>query len=456
MSRCLYIDIGSKETKILDAELSADNIVVHNTAEMQDMSMFVTERGLIGDIQGFCASLKQTLIDHKITTSDAIVCSSAFGMENKDISGDFQGYKDCKHNFESKYGSDMMACSWQYFGEIARRNAPVQRLLMTMCKRDYLNSFIEAMKVLAGINVISMESDFTALANLAKLHKYDFETPATCVVSVSSVGMQCQFFVQGSLAGVENYKCKLSDISQQIANTFEIDERKATKILYSIGAEKNIDNGSVLAASGINSTKYYDLINSVVEEDVKCLTSHIDMFKNKYRQSGVCIILAGGVFSAPYFAQLFMSKCKGHPAIVAEVTSASKTTRCRDIIRKTDKRISSKFGGCLGLLLKDKRYTVNVLRSPHMQRGSHNSYEGLREFLLFVLITCLATLLFVYLGLYMRSIAGSLYKMSNATNSFSQVQESSSTSQEEVTPSSLTSTSQGQMTTASTSRENSK
>lgn len=367
MNKFLYIDIGSHETKIVEAAVSGKNITLLHTAEMRDMSGFVTDSGKIYAIEGFCSSLRKTLNDAGIKATEAYVCSSIFEMQQKNITMEFKGYRDCARNFKSKYGSLLMSCDWQYIGEVVKNNVPTQQLRMTICKRTLVNRFVKGMHEFAGITVLSLESSFTASSNLAKLHKYDFETPATCVVDVDSTSMSCQYFVNGALTTVRKTNCDLSQLAEVIANKQGIGVPTATYMLYSVGAHKSLDNGSTLAASGIKSAEYYKAIDTVVTDFANKLLMQVNEIKARHQLEGIQLILTGGIFAMPGLAELVTDRCKTYPSIVAEILVTS-DTRTMNIINEVGTAVSAKFGNCIGLMLRlEKEHPINLTHCPKVR-----------------------------------------------------------------------------------------
>ena len=84
----VFLDIGKGETKIAEAIIKSHSVTILKTAEMRDMSLFVSDTGIIKHIDGFCASLKKTLEDAEIKTTNVIICSSILKIDTRDISED--------------------------------------------------------------------------------------------------------------------------------------------------------------------------------------------------------------------------------------------------------------------------------------------------------------------------------------------------------------------------------
>ena len=68
----VFLDIGKGETKIAEAIIKSHSVTILKTAEMRDMSLFVSDTGIIKHIDGFCASLKKTLEDAEIKTTNLL------------------------------------------------------------------------------------------------------------------------------------------------------------------------------------------------------------------------------------------------------------------------------------------------------------------------------------------------------------------------------------------------
>lgn len=367
MNKVLYIDIGTRETKIVETMEAKGTIHILKTAEMRDMSGFVSSSGRLQSMEGFCKSLRKILDDKGITTTKTRVCSSCFEMQHKNISSDFCGYDDCAKQFATKYGSTLMSCDWQYFGETIKNNAPVQQLFMTMCKRVLLKKFVECMNDLAGLKVLSVESDFTARANLSKLHKHDFETPTTCVVDVGVRDVNCQYFSNGALLATKKLHSALAGITNVVSSTFSVDQTTAIKMLYTVGVSKSLENGSTLAAVGINSNKYYELINKAVTEFVKVLQEDLCVAKIAYDSERICIVLSGGVLAIPGMTALIKDKLKHYSLIFAEVDTGCSTHKGQ-IVNSTGQKLSVKFGLCIGMMCRVKQdHPVCLINSPKFE-----------------------------------------------------------------------------------------
>lgn len=398
MNKVLYIDIGTKETKIVEAEESKGTLCILKTAEMRDMSGFVADSGRLQAVEGFCKSLRKTLDDRGITATSAHVCSSCFEMQHKNISNDFCGYADCSKRFANKFGSTLMACDWQYFGEAVKNNAPVQQMYMTMCKRVLLEQFITCMDKFAGLKIISFESDFTARANLAKFHKHDFETPVTCVVDVGAKWVHCQYFLEGALLTTKKMQSVLADVVNGVASAFSIGVATATKLLYTVGVCKSLENGSALSAAGVNSKKYYELVDEVITKFVKSLQEDLNTAKITCGSNGICVVLSGGTLAIPGVSKLIKDMMKSYPVIFAEIDTGYNTSKGL-ITDSSGKKLSTKFGLCFGMMCRvGKEHPTNLLNAPGLQKTARWRANPLISLVLcFLSVLCLFGVLAYYL-----------------------------------------------------------
>ena len=146
----LFLDIGSAETKILEAEIINGKIVLLKTAVMQDMSLYQSDSHVIRGVEGFCLSLKKALQDADIRTRKAIVCSSILGLQTKDISEEFKNCKDCSNRFSRTYGKAVdptSTCDWQFMGEYITDRNISHKLVMTTGYINIVENFLLAMHI---------------------------------------------------------------------------------------------------------------------------------------------------------------------------------------------------------------------------------------------------------------------------------------------------------------------
>ena len=360
----LFLDIGSAETKILEAEIINGKIVLLKTAVMQDMSLYQSDSHVIQGVEGFCLSLKKTLKDADIKTRKAIVCSSILGLQTKDISEEFKNYKDCSNRFSRTYGRAVdptSACDWQFMGEYITDRNISHKLVMTTGYINIVENFLLAMHKIAGITVVNLESSFTAQANLQAMYSASFDLPSIAIISAGSQSIQCQYFKGGAFVLQTSFKSNIMNLSDIIAKQFNIPQPKAWYLLHKGGMrEKECDK--LLPAEGIDTEAFISVVQAQVNTLLQEIQQNILSATTSKHLENVRAIFTGGIFNIPGVAEYISKHYNFTPHDFLNVTT---TFESRDftIVNKLGRTLSPKFANCLGLTLKifNNIHTINIV-----------------------------------------------------------------------------------------------
>lgn len=369
----LYIDIGAKETKILEARVQGTRCVVYKTAEMRDMSDFVTEYGSIKSIDGFCRSLRKTLDDANIKSKDAIVSSSIFGIQHKNITKEFNNLNDCKARFSRKYGrasGTSVACDWQYYGELIRNTEVQQQERMAMCSATLVRDFVKNMKEVAGIRVLSVESPITANSNITSLYEYDYTMPSICIVDIGGTATRCQYFKNNVLMTTDYFNSSLSNLGESLAKRFDVSAPAMINAMYHIGmCTDGTRARSELAALGIKMTDYLAAVNEYISSFVAELTDRVTHTRKKYDMENIQVVISGGILSMQGMSDSISRYYKCSPCSFLTIDTVLTSSKAK-VTNATDHLLSAKFGTCVGTMLRASNiHPINLVEATKPSAG---------------------------------------------------------------------------------------
>lgn len=360
----LFIDIGSAETKIIEASIKHGKITLSQSAIMRDMSLYLSDSHVIKVVEGFCLSLKKTLRDCGIKTRKAIVCSSILGLKTKDISADFHTYKECAAKFSKVYGKSAdptQICDWQFMGEAISDKAIVHKLIMTSGAVNVIENFILAMHRIAGVTVVSLESSLTAQANLHTMYSASFDLPSIAVIDVGCQNVQCQYFKSGAFVYHSTIKPDILNLGALLAEKFSIPLPKVMYLLHNSGIDPDLcDN--LLPAEGIEVDSYIQTAQEQIDSFLLELQKNILNVVNSKHLENVRAIFTGGIFSMPGVADYVHKKYNFTPFDIMQV-STSYDTRDFKIVNELNKTLGAEYAGCIGLTLKvfNEIHTTNLV-----------------------------------------------------------------------------------------------
>ena len=360
----LFIDIGSSETKIVEASVKHSKITVLKTAIMPDMSLYLSNDNIIKVIEGFCLSLKKTLKDCDIKSRRAFICSSILGLTTKDLSSDFQGYKDCSTRFSRVYNrvtDPTHASDWQFMGESIANSTITQHLLATFGPINIVENFILALHKIGGITIVGLESSFTAQANLQMLYSATFDLPSIAVVNLGEQQVTCQYFKSGAYVYSSVLKPAILNLAGSLAARFAVPLPKILYLLHTVGLEPNLCD-SELPAEGIDPNAFIQYGHQLIDELLADIQKSILNAASLHRLENVRVVFTGGLLEMPGFVEYLRKNYSFTPFEVMSIPS-SYDTREFTIVNKLNKTLGPKFSNCIGLSLKvfNNIHTTNIV-----------------------------------------------------------------------------------------------
>lgn len=376
----IFLDIGSGETKILEAQVQQGSVALLKVAEMRDMSLFVSDDGVIRQIDGFCKSLKQTLLDANITSTSVVVGSSVFDISNKDITLQYASAKDCTAQFAKDYGhigNQEIVYDWQYMGEITDGSTTRPKLYSSECKRAPLAEFIREMRRV-GLHVVSIESSFTMRSYLRYLYTNTYDLPTVALVEVSKNIAHCDVYHNGTIISSEDISGDLFKLAATLSEQTKIAVPRINNLLYNVGVEESSSKDRTLALEGVATDTYYTTIKQAYSSFLTNLQAHLAELAKQRRLDNIQVIFFGGYLSMPKAAELVASMYTYTPHQVFRVGTTLVTAGGINVNNQLNREISPKFAGCIGLALRAENaiHTVNFcsksLRKTKMVSSKDN------------------------------------------------------------------------------------
>lgn len=360
----IFMDIGSSETKIVEADVKSKGITVLKTAEMRDTKAYI-ENGVIHNIELYCLSLKKTLSEAGIKSTDVVVCSSIFGIKTQDITETFNGsVKECTANFEKKYGRTTnysVVSDWQHLGDCFHEKNITQKLSMSSGGVMLLTSFVETMKAAAGLNVISIEPSTTALCNLEVLFPHSFDMPSLAIVDLGTDSVHFKVFRENAFVASVDLKYSKGNVYTALAENFNTVLSKITNIAYNVGLEDNDRTQASLGSATISPSKYFSFMREYFDGLMTDINEQISYLQSAKKLDDVQVVFTGGLLALPGVASYLEDNFKDHPRRALIIDTVFKNKKVK-IINKISRKLSPKFDTCVGLMLKNCNvHSINLI-----------------------------------------------------------------------------------------------
>lgn len=360
----VFLDIGKGETKIAEAIIKSHSVTILKTAEMRDMSLFVSDTGIIKHIDGFCASLKKTLEDAEIKTTNVIICSSILKIDTRDISEEFKSIKICTANFDKTYGRAVdyaMIHDWYPLGETVTSKEIKQKIYLASGPIDLLKSFMSTLKSVVGLTVVGIEPTFTALSNIQFLYPSTYDLPSMTIIDLGRDETHVQIYKNRAIVHDTDLQMSIHTIAQSLAAKFDLPLPKMKNLIYNIGMIDNEKSRAQLATAAISPDEYFAAFDTCCTEIADSLQKLFVSLISKKLES-VLVVFAGGLIDIPGLAEHLQKIYTFTPCNVLGFDTAYNTKALR-ILNKTNHSISSKFAGCIGLMLKNQnsQHSINLV-----------------------------------------------------------------------------------------------
>lgn len=361
----LFIDIGSSETKIVEAVVKQHNIIILKTAEMRDMHNNIDKNGLIHNVELYCLSLKNTIQNAGMKATSAIICSSIFGIQDKDITEQFNGsLKECNLQFNKEYGRTAdysLICDWQHMGDQIEKKTITQRINMSSGSVALLSSFVETFQTVLGVEVLSIESSSTAMTNLNVLFPHSFDMPSLILVDMGMNSMHFKVFKNNVFVSAVDLSYTNGNIYTALAKKFNLVESKVTNLAYNIGMLRTEQNESTLTAGTVNASKYYSFLEEYFSNIIKDIVGQTTSLQNIKNLEDTQVVFMGGLLSLPGVADYVLNSFRDFPRRVLSVESEY-TAKVVKIQNKLNTALPTKFNTCIGLMLRNfNEHAVNLV-----------------------------------------------------------------------------------------------
>lgn len=365
----ILLDIGSQETKIMEAQLKGNTITIFNITHMRDMSLFVSKEGLIQQTQGFCQSLRATLNNANIKTKRVIVCSDILSIAIQDISSEYSSVKECRQHFSRDYNKSSdysIIRDWHFAGDtkLSAASALQRRIYLATASVDVLTDFIKNMKSIAGLTVVNIESNFTAQCNLRGLYSPEYDLPSVAFVDLGNTCAHCHIFKHGALVCTQDINSSLFSCTDYLAKRLKKPNININYILHTVGLTDSQKSYSILATEGIDPSDYFSAVKEVCTAFVQDFQRALSEINTIVKLENVQVVWCGGFMAVPGLADFIQSKYTYTPCRVLHfgTTFSSRTV---SFINQSNKDITPEFVNCIGLCLKPLNSEHNVNLCPN-------------------------------------------------------------------------------------------
>ncbi len=349
--RYVILDIGHTECKIVDANIAGTVVTVYKTVDMRDMTPFLSQSGTLSNIEGFVKSLKDTLKQHTITTNRVLIVSSILGISAKIEDASNKAYKDSKEldkHYQEIYGRNVSNISindYQIYGVVPSESELKYRVMISKATLSLMNDVVATMRD-HRLNVVSIESNISALCNLSKFFKYSYDLPSLVLVDIGTVAT-IYTFKNGAQTIDNKQPLPMCKIATTLADTLQIPFIKAKKLLYTVGAMKSELNINTLYKDNIDADLYFEHILGVFEKTLTTLKGYVEQIISARTLGNTQIKFCGGILDIPGVYELIEANWQDIP--VGRIAFENDyTTKTLQVINKLNTSIDAKYALCLG------------------------------------------------------------------------------------------------------------
>lgn len=403
----VFIDIGTNETKLMEARVKGSSITILKITHMRDMSLFVSNVGNIQQVRGFCESLRATLKEANIKARSAIVCSNILAIMTRDITQEYASVKDCKRTFSRDYVAPedhSVIYDWQFVGDTKIGEFIQQNIYLATAQRSILTDFVKTVKLITGLNVVSIEPSFTAQCNLRRLYNFDYDMPSVAFIDIGSTCAHCKIFKHNSLVYARDVKSLLFNCPASLSEALNKPEVTIRYLLHTVGVTSTQKSYAILSSEGVDADEYLNALKKCYETFVTDLKQVLTSVDTTLNLENIQVVVCGTYAALPGAAEFIQERYTYTPCRVLQFGSSFNS--CGIIFtNKSNMTITPDFVNCLGLCLKfhNTEHIINLCPNashrnhkelPFSQFVAKNAYNILYDAVivfLFIIVVLVAT-----------------------------------------------------------------
>lgn len=351
----LVIDIGKVETKILEATISSSSIKIHNAVDMKDMTPFVpADSRTLGNIRGFCESLRATLDSYAIKTNRVLICSSVLGIRPTWEDKTSQQYKDTKEldkYYQEQIGratSNLSISDYKIYGTLPSETELRYRIMKQKANLSLLNDLVKNLHEV-GLTVVGLESTASASLNLEVMFPYSYDMPALILMDFGSM-CSITIFKEGARATGNNLNPPLCDLVSTMSRELGIPPIRIKRYLYKIGYIRNSGSEQELYNENVDADQYFGLIQSAIKRTYDILHKAILDIVKSQNLGNYRIVMSGGLMDIPGVYPAVEALWNDVPLTSMYIESVMQT-KTFAITNKMNAYCANKYANCIGVLL---------------------------------------------------------------------------------------------------------
>lgn len=351
----LVLDIGKIETKILEATISSSSIKIHNAVDMKDMTPFVpADLRMLGNIKGFCESLRTTLDSYNIKTNRVLICSSVLGIRPTWEDKTSQQYKDTKEldkYYQEQIGraaSNLSISDYKIYGTLPSETELRYRIMKQKANLNLLNDLVRNLHEV-GLTVVGLESTASASLNLQVMFAHSYDMPALVLIDFGSV-CSITIFKEGARTTGNNWSPPLCDLVTTLARELDIPPIRVKRYLYKIGYIRNSGSEQELYNENVDADQYFGTIQTAIERTYETMRKAILDIVKTQNLGNYRIVMSGGIMDIPGVYATIESLWHDIPLTSMYIESVMQT-KTFAIYNKMNAYCANKYANCIGVLL---------------------------------------------------------------------------------------------------------
>ncbi|MEG2262791.1 MAG: hypothetical protein RSC68_00285 [Acinetobacter sp.] len=401
----VVLDIGHVECKIMEVNIAGSIVTVFKTAEMRDMSPFITASGTLMNFDGFVHSLKDTLVENGIHTVRLLILASTIGIKTQFEEQSSKQYKDSKEldkHYQETRGrqtSNISISDYQLYGSTPSESDITYRILISTCSQLYMLKDLLSVFQENKFQVCQLQSDATAIPNLAKFYHPTYDQPTLVLIDIGSI-IRYYTFKASTLTFENKQPGALCGLANTLAQALGIPVIRAKKLLYSIGILKNEANVSELFSQGLDGNMYFQIVGEEFEKTLTAVSTYVTTVVKDKNCGNAQVRLIGGIMDIPGMAEAFESNWQTIPvkALSIETTLTSKRLQ---VVNKQNEYITPKFAACLGAAIVNAcEKSTNLVPKESMVIDLNNSVGTVMKAIKYMVVILMVLLIGsgIYLG----------------------------------------------------------
>lgn len=401
--RVLLMDIGTTETKIVEANIGNAEVKILKLIEMRDMTPFLNSNGVLANFEGFFESLQQTLQEHKVKTKRLVVTGTCISTVSRVIAKEVtegtgaKGLKALDEEFRDPARNTLVNNStfadYQLYGIAVTETSKHFQQATGRIDRSFVQNFMEVCKD-KGFNLLSIDTNMTAMANLSCMYTATFDVPSLIICDVGTTANYITF-KDSALSVYAETSIALSGLVSALSDRLGISEIQARKLLYTVGCLQGESQRTELTNNNIPPSQYFEVIDDTLQESIKQLETLVASQKTGRNIGNVQLVLCGGIFAILGLYERLETIWTDTPVsnISLENVWTSKAMR---FTHRLSNDVSSKFAMCIGLALKNQsKKAINLLPSEYKTVDTSTTVVGFTK----LMASCAVLLMAAVVGI---------------------------------------------------------